>query len=379
MRSRPGSIVFVVNSLTAGGAERALVDLLANLEDHLRGYNVHLVLLDVEEQLHAVPSWVQTHVLDANFNFFWSTVLLTRLLRELAPTVTLSFLNRSNCANVISSKLLKYPCIISERVHTTSHFGTGVSAVINRAIVRLTYPLADQVIAVSEGVRDDLIANFGVRESKIRVIHNPINTDRICERASDAPTIRFPEPYILAMGRLVSNKNFQLLIESFRSSRVSGDLVILGEGKERRELERLVSSLGLNGRVVLPGYVQNPYPIIRAARLFISSSNAEGFPNALIEAMALGCPVVATDCDTGPMEVLTGRKGARCKDITLAEYGILVPVNSLELLAEAIRIATRESIRNMYSERGKARARDFGVRNSIDQYWSVLAQYVGSA
>src|SRR6266576_2212202 len=111
MRSRPGSIVFVINSLTAGGAEHALVDLLAYLEDHLRGYNVHLVLLDVEEQLHAVPSWVQTHVLNAKFNFLWSTILLSRLLRELAPAVTLSFLNRSNCANVISSKLLKYPCI----------------------------------------------------------------------------------------------------------------------------------------------------------------------------------------------------------------------------------------------------------------------------
>jgi hypothetical protein len=142
MRSPPRSIVFVVNSLTAGGAERALVDLLAYLEDHLRGHNTHLVLLDIEEQLHAVPSWVQTHVLNANFNFFWSTVLLTRLLRDLSPAVTLSFLNRSNCANVISSKLLKYPCIISERTHPTSRFGGGVGGVITKAIMRLTYPLA---------------------------------------------------------------------------------------------------------------------------------------------------------------------------------------------------------------------------------------------
>src|ERR1700716_3821819 len=166
MRSAPRSIVFVINSLIAGGAEHALVELLTYLEDHLRGYAVHLVLLDVEEQLHAVPPWVQKHVLNADFNFFWSTVLLARLLRELAPAVTLSFLNRSNCANVISSRMLKYPCIISERVHTTSRFGAGVRALINKAIVRLTYRLADQVIAVSEGVKDELIANFGVREAK---------------------------------------------------------------------------------------------------------------------------------------------------------------------------------------------------------------------
>jgi N-acetylgalactosamine-N,N'-diacetylbacillosaminyl-diphospho-undecaprenol 4-alpha-N-acetylgalactosaminyltransferase len=379
MRSAPRRIVFVINSLTAGGAERALVDLLAYLEDHLRGYTVHLVLLDVEEQRHAVPPYVQKHILNANFDVFWSTVLLARLLRELAPAVTLSFLNRSNCANVISSRMLKYPCIISERVHTTSHFGIGVSAVINKAIVRLTYPLADQVIAVSEGVKDELIANFGVHASKIRVIYNPINTDRICERALDTPSIRLPEPYILGIGRLESNKNFRLLIESYRSSQISENLVILGEGNERSELERFVSSLGLGGRVILPGYVQNPYPIIGAARLFVSSSNAEGFPNALIEAMALGCPVVATDCDTGPMEILSRKKGARCTEIALAEYGILVPVNSAELLTEAIRIASRENIRTMYSQRGKERARDFGIRNSIDQYWSAIASYARSA
>jgi len=379
MRSAPRSIVFVINSLTAGGAEHALVEMLAYLEDHLRGYTVHLVLLDVEEELHAVPPWVQKHVLNANFSFFWSAVSLARLLRHLAPAVTLSFLNRSNCVNVISSKLLKYPCIISERTHPTTRFGTGLSAVITKAIMRLAYPRADQVIAVSGGVRDDLMANFGVHGAKIRVIYNPIDMDRICERALEAPSTNVPQSYIVSAGRLVPSKNFRLLIESYRSSGIDESLVILGEGEERRELERLVSSLGLDGRVILPGHMQNPYPIIGAARLFVSSSNLEGFPNALIEAMALGCPIVATDCDTGPMEILAGNKRARCTEVMLAEHGILVPVNSADLLAEAIRIGCRESIRTMYSQRSKERARDFGIRSSIDQYWSVIASYAHSA
>ena len=379
MRSAPRSIVFVINSLTAGGAEHALVEMLAYLEDHLRGYTVHLVLLDVEEELHAVPPWVQKHVLNANFSFFWSAVLLARLLRHLAPAVTLSFLNRSNCVNVISSKLLKYPCIISERTHPTTRFGTGLSAVITKAIMRLAYPRADQVIAVSEGVRDDLMENFGVHGAKIRVIYNPIDMDRICERALEAPSTNVPQSYIVSAGRLVPSKNFRLLIESYRSSGIDESLVILGEGEERRELERLVSRLGLDERVILPGHMQNPYPIVGAARLFVSSSNLEGFPNALIEAMALGCPIVATDCDTGPMEILAGNKRARCTEVMLAEHGILVPVNSADLLAEAIRIGCRESIRTMYSQRSKERARDFGIRSSIDQYWSVIASYAHSA
>jgi len=379
MRSSSGSIVFVINSLTAGGAEGALIDMLAYLEDYLRGYNVHLVLLDVEEELHDVPSWVQKHVLDANFSFFWSTILLTRLLKDLAPAVTLSFLNRSNCANVISSKILKYPCILSERTHTTSRFGTGLSDVLTKLIVQLTYPLADQVIAVSEGVRDDLMSHFGVPGAKIQVIYNPINIDRIRERALEAPGIKVPGSYIVSVGRLVPSKNFPLLIESYRSSGISDNLIIVGEGEERHGLERLISSLGLDGRVVLPGHMKNPYPIVRAARLFVSSSNLEGFPNALIEAMALGCPVVATDCDTGPMEILAAKKRGRCTEVTLAEYGILVPVNSAELLTEAIRIGCQQSIMTMYSQRGKERARDFGIRNSVDRYWSVIASYAHPA
>jgi N-acetylgalactosamine-N,N'-diacetylbacillosaminyl-diphospho-undecaprenol 4-alpha-N-acetylgalactosaminyltransferase len=97
------------------------------------------------------------------------------------------------------------------------------------------------VIAVSEGVKDELIANFGVREAKVRVIYNPIDTARICERASEAPSIKLPKPYILAMGRLVPNKNFRLLIESYWSSGIGENLVILGEGSERGELETLIS------------------------------------------------------------------------------------------------------------------------------------------
>jgi N-acetylgalactosamine-N,N'-diacetylbacillosaminyl-diphospho-undecaprenol 4-alpha-N-acetylgalactosaminyltransferase len=379
MRSTPRNIVFVINSLTAGGAERALTDLLAHLEDHLRHFTVHLVLLDVEEQRHTVPPYVRKHVLDAKFSMFSSTVLLARLLRELAPAVTLSFLNRANCANIISSKILRYPCIISERVHTSSHFGTGASAAINKTIVRLAYPFADHVIAVSEGVKEELISSFGVRDPKVRVIYNPIDTGRICEKALEEPSIKLPKPYILGMGRLVPNKNFRLLIESYRSSGIGDNLVILGEGKERNELERLISRLGLSERVVLPGYVQNPYPILGAARLFVSSSNAEGFPNALIEAMALGCPVVATDCNAGPMEILTGKLAPRCTEVTLAEYGILVPVDSAKPLTDAVRIALRQDIRDTYSQRGRERARDFGIRSSVDQYRSAIASCASPA
>jgi glycosyltransferase involved in cell wall biosynthesis len=242
--------------------------------------------------------------------------------------------------------------------------------------MRLTYPHANQIVAVSEGVRADLIANFGVEIAKICVIHNPIDIDRLSARALEVPSIKVPPPYIVSAGRLVPSKNFLLLIDAYHLSGLADNLVILGEGDARSDLEALVSRLGLQRRVFLPGHVENPYPVIRNARMFVSSSNLAGFPNALIEAMALGCPVVATDCETGPMEILAGKMQEKCRDVTCAEFGILVPVNSAGMLCKALRMACCDNIRNKYAELSKRRARDFSMQSSGDQYWSLIAYHM---
>jgi N-acetylgalactosamine-N,N'-diacetylbacillosaminyl-diphospho-undecaprenol 4-alpha-N-acetylgalactosaminyltransferase len=374
-QSGPRNIVFIINSLTAGGAEGALVSLLGYMKDRLAPFSVHLVLLDAEQERHAAPDWVKKHVLDAKFGLISSTMRLARLLKRLQPVLALSFLNRANCANVMVSKLLGHPCIISERVHTTSHFGSGLSALVNKTIVRLTYPFADEVIAVSEGIRDDLRTNFGVPGSKLHVIHNPVDTGWISRRAAETPAIDIPAPYIMGMGRLVPNKNFRLLIEAYGKSGIAASLVILGDGPERAALERLVADHRLTGRVMLPGHVSNPYPIMKSARLFVCSSNAEGFPNALIEAMALGCPVVSTDCETGPRDVLALQCHVRCEDVTQAEYGILVPPNAPDTMAAAIRAGCDEPIRMRYAQRGAERIKDYSVQSSVDQYWAVIAAH----
>jgi len=352
-----------------------LAQLLIALEDRLRDFETHVVLLDREEELHAVPAWVRKHVLDSRHSLLRSARLLIPLLSTLSPAVTLSFLNRANCLSVVAARMLRYPCIISERIHTTSHFGAGFRAAMNKASVRLIYGLADQVIAVSAGVRDGLIAGYGIPGRKVRVIYNPIDGDRIRARAAEPPGLALPDRYIVGVGRLVANKNFRLLIEAYGAAGIAEELVILGEGTERRNLERLIGELGLQGRVLLTGYVANPYPVMRGARAFVSSSNAEGFPNALVEAMALGCPVVATDCESGPMEILAGRMMPRCTQATLAENGILVPTNSVEQLAQAIRIACGADVGARYAQRGPVRADDFGVRKSAGQYWSIIAPH----
>lgn len=185
------------------------------------------------------------------------------------------------------------------------------------------------VVAVSEGVADDLKSNFGF--SQISVIHNPIDIDYLQERSKaeiDHPWLSAKNgPVIIAVGRLTAQKDYPNLIRAFSLLRetLNAKLIILGEGDLRAELETLVAELGCGEYVSMPGFVDNPFAYVAKADLFCLSSAWEGFGNVIVEAMAVGTPVVSTDCPSGPSEILNR-----------GEYGLLVPINNHAALAEAL-------------------------------------------
>ncbi len=197
-------------------------------------------------------------------------------------------------------------------------------------IARVAYRYAAGVITVSDGAAAAVETSLGIRRSRVQVIYNPVITGEIfsqAETAVDHPWFRYGQPpVIVGIGRLTEQKQFATLISSFSRlrARCPARLMILGEGEQRCALEALVRKLGLSEDVALPGFVANPYPYLRRAAVFVLSSAWEGLPTVLIEALALGTPIVSTNCASGPAEILgNGRLGA------------LVPVGDIDAMAEA--------------------------------------------
>ncbi|MGQ7242111.1 glycosyltransferase [Salinicola sp. V024] len=200
-------------------------------------------------------------------------------------------------------------------------------------LIAHSYPYADRIVAVSNGVADDLVITTGLARQTVQTIYNPTVTPQIAKLATELPShpwLSAPatSPVIVAAGRLVTQKNFKLLLRAFALLRTQypARLIILGEGDDRAALEALGDELGISEDISLPGFVDNPYAYFARAALFVLSSNYEGLPGVLIQALACGCPVVSTDCPSGPDEILANGK-----------YGCLSPVGNVDALANAMR------------------------------------------
>jgi glycosyltransferase involved in cell wall biosynthesis len=366
-------ILFIINSLAGGGAERVMCTLLRASEGELGRNGIALLLLDRDSSMYEVPRWIEVKQLDCRHSLVRSIWSVWRAIRRMRPDVTVSFLTRANVANVVATRLLGIPAIVSERVNTTSHLGSGFGAALARLFVRATYPKAHAIIAVSQGVADELRSAYGVPGERISVIANPIDLDEIRTQAEAGTAVQIEGPYAVTMGRLMPNKNFGMLIEAFARSGIAGKLLILGDGPERPALGSRIEGLGLGGRILMPGFSANPFPTLRRADFYVSPSNAEGFPNSLLEAMSVGLPVISTNCPSGPSEVLADRpREGIGSGVVFAEHGILVPPDDAAAMAEALRAMADPERRRLYGERSPKRAADFGVARARDAYWSVI-------
>jgi glycosyltransferase involved in cell wall biosynthesis len=361
--SRPDVSCFIPD-LGGGGAQRAVVKLVRGLAG--RGLAVDLVLLNQQQQ-HAGDVDSQARVIDlATDRVIKAVPKLVRYLRRERPGAVISFLTHANVAAVAACALavVETRLIVVEQNTVSAVRGSLRRDAWLPALVRRAYPRAYAVVAVSEGVASDLVSHLGIPAAKVSVIHNPVVDDALVDEAAKAPGhLWFTEnsaPVFVAVGRLNVQKDFPTLLRAFRMLRKkqSVRLLILGEGEERARLEALITELRLTDDVALPGFSENPYACLSRAAAFVLSSRWEGLPTVLIEALACGCPVIATDCPSGPREILCG-----------GDYGTLVPVGDVEAMSEAMGRALEAPRRSAALTEHASR---YSVERAVSQYLGLL-------
>ncbi|MEN6408141.1 MAG: glycosyltransferase [Anaerolineaceae bacterium] len=356
-------------TLVGGGAERVMLNLAKGFAE--RGYPVDFVLAQREGAfMQDVPDGFRLIELNPRQYRFgrsiFSLPLLVRYIREQRPDALLTGLH-ANIIAIWAKKLAGVPLRVVICEHNTFSLQNQMLSFGARQLmpwlIRWFYPMADRVIAVSEGAADDLAVSARMPREKIQVVNNPIITPEMIARSQevlDHPWFKPDQPpVILAVGRLTPQKDYPLLIRAFAQVRQTMPvrLLILGDGEEREKLAALVEELGLGEDVSLPGFVHNPYPYMRQAAVFVLSSRWEGLPTVLVEALYCGARLVATDCMSGPRQILRG-----------GEYGKLVPVGDEDALARAIRAAIEEPKPCPPSESWKP----YELDTVVDEYLDVL-------
>jgi len=369
-------LLFVLPSLGGGGAERATVDLIRGMDRDR--FDVSVALFDQRGAfLQQLPGDVAVHNLRGGDRYDVRLVFrLAALVRSEQPDIVFSVLRYANLVTLLARRMAcsKAKVIVNEQSLPSAEFGLFGGARTKGWFLRRLYPQADLVTAISQGIVRELTAVYDLPESKVRVIHNPVDVARV--RTMGDMTLEHPWyqsglPVLVSAGRLNREKGFAHLIRAFAvvCRTVECRLIILGEGPERRELERLVSELELGEAVTLPGFQDNPYSYMRGATVFVLSSLYEGFGNVIVEALALGVPVVSTRCPVGPEEIISD-----------GVTGLLVPPGDEQVLVGAlVRILTDNQLRSELSANGPGRAEDFAVDHIVAQYESVFERLAGGA
>lgn len=368
MRTSKRKIALFMPTLAGGGAERVMLTLASAFV--YSGLSVDMVLARAQGAYESdIPAGTRVVDLDAS-RIIASLPGLVRYLRLERPPLMLSALAPTNCLAVWGRELARVETRLVLSEHNTLSRAAEHAANVRTSflpwLMRWSYRWSDRVVAVSQGVADDLAATIGLNRTRIEVIHNPVVSARLFKKANVPLNHHWfatnEPPVVLGVGRLTEQKDFATLIRAF--ARVcqcrKARLMILGEGPDRNHLNSLVRKLGLEEDVTLPGFVVNPYQYMANARVFVLSSRWEGFGNVLVEAMACGTSVISTECPSGPAEILD--KG---------RYGKLVPVGDEAAMAAAI-LSTINQPEKAHAASLVRRANHFSEEHAVEHYLKLL-------
>jgi GalNAc-alpha-(1->4)-GalNAc-alpha-(1->3)-diNAcBac-PP-undecaprenol alpha-1,4-N-acetyl-D-galactosaminyltransferase len=375
-RGRVARVMLVISSLRCGGAEHVM-SAIANYWAG-RGWQVTLVTLDptstdffpihpLVERIGMGVSGVSHTSWEAVRNTVTRLGRLRKVIRSARPEVIVSFMPPTTILSLTAGWLERVPVVVSERADPGQYSLPRFWS----AMRRLAYPRAGAVV-----VQTPEVLRWAERFVPQRVVHIIPNFVAVPHPAGTPEADRPPLEkeglrHVVAMGRFNSQKAFDILIRAFAKSSVGRPewrLTILGDGEDRKQLELLIKDLGVTSVVRLPGRVANPGIYLSAADLFVLSSRYEGFPNALLEAMAVGLPVIATNCESGPSHIVQHEVD-----------GILVPVENVDALASAMAVLMDDaSLRKRLGERATAVSERYAIDSIMSRWESLLNEVIAA-
>lgn len=375
-------ILFYIGDLGGGGAERVMLNLLQNLDRNK--YQLTLLLHSEKGAFYKkIPSDIQKVIVcwkTGKIHFLYRIYQLGNAIKKLNPDLVVSFRTASNIAVSRAKFLTRFRAgiILREGTNTISWLKIKTKSFflpIRKLEVKIFYSLADKKIANSDGIKNDLVINFKINSNIIHTIYNPIDFEGITKaiRQSDnSPyTKQEHEKIILAIGRLDPPKAYQDMISAFSIIRsvIPSRLLILGQGSLESEIREQIKKSQVEDFVKLHGFVNNPWVYLVNADVFLSTSHWEGFPNALIEAMACGVPPVATDCDFGPREIIHD-----------GIDGFLTPVGDIKYIADrVIELLQDDELRSRLAENAKNRVHAFEISTIIQEYETLFDEVLLSS
>jgi glycosyltransferase involved in cell wall biosynthesis len=360
------SLGFYIPNLSVGGAEQVAVNIVNGLAK--RGYDVELVLSHPGGELRSqllpevpVIELASTRVPVAGIGAHIPRIV--SYLEDREPTALIAHMLHSGTVCLAAGRLADSETTVVPTQHIAigPTSGRSVKSKALRRLAKRLYPSASRIIAVSQGVSDSLVEHMDVPPEAVSVLHNPVEVDDIRRRARDPVDHEWIEDdtleVVLFVGRHQSQKALDTWLRAFdrvHESDPDTRAIVAGTGTLTPDLRDLADELGISDVVSFPGYVDNPFGYMACASVFLLSSRYEGLPTVLIEAMACGCPVVATDCPSGPREIFVD-----------GEYGPLPAVGDVDGIAAAVRETLADPVDPDVLRR---RADDFAPAAVFDDY-----------